>query len=56
MCGIVGVCGYNSSENHTWLKKGTEAIRHRGPDNIQVWFSENNKVGFGHARLAIIDL
>lgn len=56
MCGIVGFCGFNSSNNHDWLIRGTNAIKHRGPDNIQTWILENNKVGFGHARLSIIDL
>jgi asparagine synthase (glutamine-hydrolysing) len=32
----------------------TDAIRHRGPDNTG--FYSNHQVGFGHARLSIIDL
>ena len=34
----------------------THALKHRGPDNIGFWISENRKIGFGHTRLSIIDL
>ncbi len=38
------------------LDVGLRGIRHRGPDGIGKWTSENNKVGFGHVRLSVIDL
>lgn len=34
----------------------TDVIAHRGPDGDGHWVSEDGKVGFGHRRLAIIDL
>ena len=34
----------------------TNAIAHRGPDGEGHWINTSNKVGFGHRRLAIIDL
>lgn len=34
----------------------TDAIAHRGPDGEGFWLNENKTVGFGHRRLAIIDL
>ena len=56
MCGIVGVGSTRPISNKTWLAKGREAIRHRGPDaGGEVWL-ENDTVGFGHQRLSIIDL
>ncbi len=38
------------------LKQMTDAIAHRGPDGEGFWFNEKKTVGFGHRRLAIIDL
>ena len=38
------------------VQRGLERIRHRGPDGQGVWVSPDGSVGFGHARLAIIDL
>jgi asparagine synthase (glutamine-hydrolysing) len=34
----------------------TNRLRHRGPDDEDVWIDESGHVGFGHRRLAIIDL
>lgn len=38
------------------LKAMTNAIAHRGPDGEGFWINENKTAGFGHRRLAIIDL
>ena len=38
------------------LKQMTDAIAHRGPDGEGYWLNENKTVGFGHRRLAILDL
>lgn len=55
MCGI---CGYiNSSEkirSDIVIKKMTESINRRGPDDLNVYI--DNNVAFGHTRLSIIDL
>lgn len=53
MCGFVGFinCG-----NPRSLKRATEVIAHRGPDDEGIeWFRDNN-CGLGHRRLSIIDL
>ena len=34
----------------------TDSIAHRGPDGEGFWINGNNHAGFGHRRLAIIDL
>lgn len=59
MCGIFGfvidqprLAGQSSWE----LDTGLTSIRHRGPDGVGKWVSKNGQVGFGHVRLAIIDI
>lgn len=34
----------------------TDALAHRGPDGEGFWINTSNNVGFGHRRLAILDL
>jgi asparagine synthase (glutamine-hydrolysing) len=55
MCGIVGVAGdvRISAESLVAMR---DSMRHRGPDDAGVWWSEDRRVGLGHRRLAIIDL
>lgn len=59
MCGIFGFVAdrprateLSSGE----LDTGLTRIRHRGPDGSGKWMSKDGQVGFGHVRLAIIDL
>ena len=55
MCGIVGVVNLRGGGvSPAQLQSMTDAIAHRGPDGEGHWIHEN--VGFGHRRLAIIDL
>jgi len=55
MCGIVGVFNSNGKPISTpLLKDMADIISHRGPDGEGYW--SNNFVGFGHRRLAILDL
>lgn len=58
MCGIVGVCLFNSNEVCTpgTLERMANVIFHRGPDSNGVFISENKKCGFAFRRLSIIDL
>ncbi len=57
MCGIAGILRFNNEliKVHD-LKKMTDALIHRGPDDEGQWVSECNSVGLGHRRLSIIDL
>ena len=38
------------------LPAAVSALHHRGPDDQGTWFGADNAVGFGHARLSILDL
>ena len=55
MCGIAGVFSFDGEQvsPHT-LRDMTNVIAHRGPDGEGLWAEGN--IGFGHRRLAIIDL
>lgn len=56
MCGIVGVFLKDGEETpkSRWLWEMIEPIKNRGPDGQHIWLSKG--VGFGHARLCILDL
>ncbi len=55
MCGIAGIYGYkNIPVKGETIEKIANAIDHRGPDADG--FFEDERVSFGHKRLAIIDL
>lgn len=55
MCGITGFINIDGGPaSSVILKKMTDAIAHRGPDDEGQWIEGN--VGIGHRRLAIIDL
>jgi asparagine synthase (glutamine-hydrolysing) len=59
MCGIFAVIRPGSSDT-TELNRtvaiGLDRIRHRGPDGSSTWADSGRGVGFGHVRLAIVDL
>jgi asparagine synthase (glutamine-hydrolysing) len=55
MCGIAGVLELNGDAvSPAILRRMTDAIAHRGPDGEGHWIE--GPIGFGHRRLAIIDL
>ncbi|MDH3257328.1 MAG: asparagine synthase (glutamine-hydrolyzing), partial [Nitrospinota bacterium] len=59
MCGIVGAISFKSNSfivTAPYLAKMRDTMAHRGPDGFGSWISDDGKVGFGHRRLAIIDL
>lgn len=56
MCGIVGIAAVVPPADRTWLLAGRDAMAHRGPDDAGQWWSDDGRVGFGHRRLAIVDL
>jgi len=55
MCGIVGLVDFKRDKiSLANLREMSECLTHRGPDAEGTWTMEN--VGFGHTRLAILDL
>lgn len=56
MCGIIGAISFRDALDRHLLEKQRDTMTHRGPDSAGMWFSENGRVGFGHRRLAIVDL
>jgi asparagine synthase (glutamine-hydrolysing) len=59
MCGIAGIYAYHSAANPldvSELRAMRDHMAARGPDGCGEWISADGRVGFGHRRLAIIDL
>src|SRR5690349_16990709 len=56
MCAIVGVIDCRAGVTAPILERMRETMVHRGPDGCGLWISADGRVGFGHRRLAIIDL
>ncbi|HXJ59350.1 MAG TPA: asparagine synthase (glutamine-hydrolyzing) [Verrucomicrobiae bacterium] len=56
MCGIAAFFSTNQPGSTLTLRRATDALQHRGPDNQSLWFSRDGQVGLGHTRLSIIDL
>jgi asparagine synthase (glutamine-hydrolysing) len=55
MCGIVGYCSTKPIQNKQILLAQRDALQHRGPDDLGVWWSNDLRIGLAHRRLAIID-
>ncbi len=57
MCGIFGFVLNRplDPDDVAFGRRGTEMLRHRGPDDGGEWVNEQNGVYLGHRRLAIID-
>lgn len=57
MCGLVGIVGGASVEAlRTGVRRMSEQLRHRGPDDDGIWLDPAAGVALGHRRLAIVDL
>ena len=59
MCGIAGLFAYAADAppvDRDALDRMTAAMIPRGPDGDGVWVSNDDRTGFGHRRLSIIDL
>jgi asparagine synthase (glutamine-hydrolysing) len=60
MCGIAGFLDTRHSKGHEDLsataRRMATALRHRGPEDEDVWVDEAVGIAFGHRRLSIIDL
>lgn len=60
MCGIAGFYNMTASQSQDELdanlRRMTDAIRHRGPDDSGAWHDARQGVALGFRRLAILDL
>ena len=59
MCGICGILSYGTTEpafDEALLRRMSDTIAHRGPDDAGTFVSGDRRVGFGFRRLAIVDL
>lgn len=56
MCGIAGYISLTNQFTPQQLKDATAVMQHRGPDADGFYFSNDNKIGFAHRRLSILDL
>lgn len=56
MCGLTGVLGVGPDASPERLSAMVASLRHRGPDDADVWCDEGAGIGIGHARLAIVEL
>lgn len=59
MCGICGIIFVNQqaeSEIIPIISAMTSSLRHRGPNDLNIWKNYNNSIFLGHTRLAILDL
>lgn len=56
MCGIVGIFNFKKNNNVSscQIKKMANQIKHRGPDQFDLFIKE--QIGFGFRRLSIIDI
>src|SRR6266481_933316 len=59
MCGLNGIFAYHPAAGapiNSELLATREAMRNRGPDGAESWWSEYRHCGLAHRRLSIIDL
>jgi asparagine synthase (glutamine-hydrolysing) len=59
MCGINGIFAYHCAANpidRAELVRTRDHMAARGPDAEGIWLADSGRIGFGHRRLAIIDL
>jgi asparagine synthase (glutamine-hydrolysing) len=57
MCGISGIIGKEDSSGAlNRLEEMNELVNHRGPDGTGIYIDPLERLGFGHKRLAILDL
>lgn len=58
MCGIVTIFNYGGNQpvDRAELRRIRDHMIKRGPDGHGEWYSQDNRAGMGHRRLAIIDL
>lgn len=57
MCGIAGLwCVVDNQGLESSVRRMTDVLHHRGPDDVGVWLDNSVGVALGHRRLSIVDL
>ena len=56
MCGINGAWHSDKTINEDQFIAMRDSMRHRGPDDAGVWYNTSKNLGFGHRRLAFMDM
>ncbi len=59
MCGLVGFlqpASFNAAAGEAQLRRLSDRLVHRGPDDAGSWIDAVHGVAIGHRRLSIIDL
>ncbi len=58
MCGITGFIDYSHKSGQEVLRRMTDTLTHRGPDDsgYELYTTDRALIGLGHRRLSIIDL
>ena len=59
MCGFAGFINFNHStklDSTAVIKKMTDSLVHRGPDDSGIWVEIDERISMGHHRLSILDL
>ena len=58
MCGFIGFLGGIAGKNECdgFLRRMLDTLVHRGPDDSGYWLDCEQRIGFGHRRLSIVDL
>lgn len=56
MCGFVGVLGKPHTVQADIVRKMSDTIMHRGPDDAGVWVNSDAGIALAHRRLSIVDL
>ncbi|MEM0962266.1 MAG: asparagine synthase (glutamine-hydrolyzing) [Bacteroidota bacterium] len=59
MCGLTGWLSKHSrtsGDARAWVEEACDALKHRGPDDGDVWTDEAGRIALGHRRLSILDL
>lgn len=57
MCGIAGFINQSKSLNaESVITAMTNSLKHRGPDDKDIWLDNESQIALGHRRLAILDL
>ncbi len=56
MCGIIGHINTRSKINHEQFVRMRDTLIHRGPDDADAKFFNNDSIALGHRRLSFLDL